>query len=64
MNNGEAYEKVPRFIPYFALPLGMALLLFRFVQAGLKVWRGKLESIIASHEAEELVAEHKDALKE
>ena len=61
MNNGEAYEKVPRFIPYFALPLGMALLLFRFIQAGIMVWRGELESIIASHEAEDALEELKPA---
>ena len=61
MNNGEAYEKVPRFIPYFALPLGMALLLFRFIQAGILVWQGELESIIASHEAEEALEELKPA---
>lgn len=30
-NQGEAYEKLPRFIPYFALPLGVALLLFRLI---------------------------------
>lgn len=55
MNNGEPYEKFPRFIPYFALPFGMALLLFRFIQAGIKVWRNEADSIIASHEVEEAV---------
>lgn len=58
MNEGEAYEKLPRFIPYFALPLGMALLTFRFVQAAWRVWTGELELMIASHEAEELIEEH------
>ncbi|MEM7178863.1 MAG: TRAP transporter small permease [Pseudomonadota bacterium] len=57
MNEGEAYEKIPRFIPYFALPLGMALLLFRFLQAGWRVWTGEQELIIASHEAEDMVEE-------
>ena len=33
-NEGEAYEKIPRLIPYFVLPLSMALLLFRFLQVG------------------------------
>ena len=32
LNEGEAYEKLPRFIPYAALPLGVALLTFRFLQ--------------------------------
>ncbi len=53
MNEGEAYEKIPRFIPYMILPIGMALLLFRFVQATLRIWRGEAESLIVSHEAEE-----------
>jgi C4-dicarboxylate transporter, DctQ subunit len=57
MNEGEAYEKVPRFIPYFALPLGMALMTFRFLQLGWKVLTGELEKIIASHEVEEELEE-------
>jgi C4-dicarboxylate transporter DctQ subunit len=64
LNEGEAYEKLPRFIPYFALPLGMALLLFRFVQAGWRVWTGESELLIASHEAEEMVDEFAHAPKE
>ncbi|MCM2562479.1 TRAP transporter small permease [Lutimaribacter sp. EGI FJ00015] len=55
MNEGESYEKIPRFIPYFILPFGMALLLFRFVQAGLRIWRGDQASLIVSHEAEDAV---------
>ena len=57
MNEGEAYEKLPRFIPYAALPLGLALLTFRFVQAAWMVVTGAADSVIASHEAEELVEE-------
>lgn len=57
MNEGEAYEKLPRFIPYAALPIGMALLTFRVLQAGWRVVKGEAESIIASHEAEDLVEE-------
>lgn len=53
MNEGEAYEKLPRFVPYAILPIGMALLLFRFVQATLRVVRGDAESLIVSHEAED-----------
>ena len=52
MNEGERYEKMPRFIPYFALPLGMALLTFRFLQVGWRVVTGKMDKIIASHEVE------------
>jgi C4-dicarboxylate transporter, DctQ subunit len=59
MNEGEAYEKLPRFIPYFMLPFGMALLLFRFIQATIRVIRGRQESLIVSHEAEDAVDEVK-----
>ena len=55
MNEGEAYEKIPRFIPYVILPFGAALLLFRFVQATIRIWRGEAESLIVSHEAEDAV---------
>lgn len=57
MNDGEEYEKLPRYIPYAVLPLGMALLTLRFAQAGWRVWTGAQSSIIASHEAEEMVEE-------
>ena len=57
LNEGEPYEKLPRFIPYAALPLGMALLTFRFVQAAWRVWTGDADLLIASHEAEEMVEE-------
>ena len=59
MNEGEDYEKIPRFIPYAILPFGMALLLFRFVQATIRLIRGEAESLIVSHEAEDEV----DAVK-
>ena len=57
MNEGERWEKMPRFIPYFALPLGMTLLTFRFLQAGWRIYNGKQDRIIAAHEAEEMVEE-------
>ena len=57
LNEGERYEKMPRFIPYFCLPLGIALLTFRFLQAGWNVVTGKQLLVIASHEAEELLQE-------
>jgi len=57
LNDGDRYEKIPRAIPYFVMPLSMALLLFRFVQAGIRLWRGEIKTIIASHEAEEAVAD-------
>ncbi len=53
MNEGEDYEKIPRFIPYAMLPFGMALLLFRFVEAGVRLWKGTATALIVSHEAED-----------
>lgn len=57
LNEGEPYEKLPRYIPYAVLPVGMALLTLRFAQAGWRVLRGEQSSIIAGHEAEEMVEE-------
>lgn len=56
-NDGEAYEKLPRFIPYAVLPIGMSLLLYRFIQATYYILTDKQTSIIASHEVEELMDE-------
>ena len=56
-NEGETYEKLPRFIPYAALPIGMALLLYRFIQATWYVITDQQVGLIASHEAEELMEE-------
>ncbi len=57
LNDGDRYEKIPRAIPYFVMPLSMALLLFRFIQAALRLWKGEITNVIASHEAEEAVTE-------
>ena len=57
MNEGERYEKIPRWIPYLALPLGVGLLTFRFLQLAWQIFTGKADRLIASHEAEELMEE-------
>jgi C4-dicarboxylate transporter DctQ subunit len=57
MNEGEAYEKLPRFIPYAALPIGLFLLTLRFVQTAWRVVTGEIDSMISGHEAEDLVEE-------
>ena len=56
-NDGEEYEKIPRLIPYAVLPLSSALLLLRFVQAGIAIWRGRIDRIVASHEVEDDLAD-------
>ena len=57
LNQGEAYEKIPRFIPYFVMPLSMALLSWRFLVAGYEIITGTRDRLVASHEAEEMLAE-------
>jgi len=57
MNEGERYDKVPHWIPYLALPLGVGLLVVRLLQQGWRVLIGEVDRIIASHEAEQLLEE-------
>ena len=57
INEGERYEKVPRVIPYLALPLGMALMTYRFLQLAWQIVKGDLDKIIASHEVEDELEE-------
>ncbi len=54
LNEGERYERMPRFIPYFVLPLSMALLVIRYLQLAWQVLTGKVDTVIASHEPEEV----------
>ena len=53
LNEGEEYEKLPRFIPYVILPVGAALLIFRLVQATIRVAGGRAHGLIVSHELED-----------
>ncbi|MBI1172905.1 TRAP transporter small permease subunit [bacterium] len=55
INQGEAYEKLPRVIPYLILPLGIGLILLRLIEATRDILTGKRESLIVSHEAEDAV---------
>lgn len=61
-NEGEAYEKLPRFIPYFVMPFAMALLTFRFLEAVWRVATDKQDLLIAGHEGEELFEDAGDAV--
>lgn len=49
-------ERIHRWVAYFMLPLGLALLAFRSIEALVAIVTGRRETIIASHEAEDLVA--------
>ena len=55
MNDGDEYEKMPRFIPYAVLPVAFLLLLIRFVQVTIRVWHDRQDLMITGHEAEEEV---------
>jgi len=63
-NDGDAYEKLPKVIPYFVLPFSMALLLYRFCQTGMAMWAGRIDMMIVSHEAEDDVEEAAKRLRE
>ena len=57
INDGEAYEKLPLFIPYLILPIGSGLLLFRIVQATIRIYNGEAKGLIVSHEVEDAIEE-------
>lgn len=57
-------ERVQRWIAYLMLPIGLGLLSYRCAQAFVQILTGQRELIVAGHEAEDLVAENKDALKD
>lgn len=57
-------DRVQRWLVLIMLPMGLALLAFRSLQAMIQILTGKREMVIASHEAEELVEENKGVLKE
>ncbi len=57
INYGESYEKLPKVVPYFVLPVSMILLVIRFTQVGLQILRGETDRIVASHEVEDELEE-------
>ncbi len=63
-NDGDPYEKMPKVVPYVVLPISMALLVWRFLQVGIRVWKGEQDMIIVSHEAEDDVAAAAAKLKD
>jgi C4-dicarboxylate transporter DctQ subunit len=63
-NVGEPYEKMPRFIPYMIVPFAMVLMLYRLVQALVRILRGEIDTIIVSHEAEDAVEDVGKSLSE
>lgn len=50
-------ERLPRWIAYLMLPVGLALFVLRSIQVTIAVIKGEREMVIAAHEAEELLEE-------
>lgn len=63
-NDGEEYEKLPRLIPYMIMPISMALLIFRFIQAAFRLMRDDITMLIVSHEAEDAIDDAAQYLKD
>ena len=63
-NDGEEYEKLPRLIPYMIMPISMALLIFRFIQAAFRMMRDDITMLIVSHEAEDAIDDAAQYLKD
>ena len=54
LNDGERYEKIPRFLPYAILPIASTLMVFRVVQSGIAILRGAGNAMIPVHEVKKL----------
>jgi len=50
-------DRIHRWVAYLILPVGLALLALRAVQALIAIVMGRRETIVAGHEAEDLVAQ-------
>ena len=55
INQGEAYQKMPRVVPYLILPISALLILWRIIEATFRIFAGTQGSLIVSHEAEDAV---------
>jgi C4-dicarboxylate transporter DctQ subunit len=57
-------ERVQRWVAYIVLPVGLALLAYRCVEAAIGILRGTREMMIVSHEAEDMVAKNAPVAEE
>ena len=57
-------QRLPRWVAYLMLPVGLALFVFRCIQAFIAILRDQTEMIIAAHEAEDLIESNKNVVKE
>lgn len=56
-------DRVQRWLVLTILPISLALICFRSLEAMIEIYQGKRAMIIAGHEAEELVTENKGKLE-
>ncbi|MEE4166564.1 MAG: TRAP transporter small permease [Desulfocapsaceae bacterium] len=56
--------RIHRWIVLLVLPVSLAMLSLRSLQAFIQIYQGKRKMLISAHEAQELVAENKDILKD
>lgn len=57
-------ERVQRWLVLIVLPISLALLVFRSLQAFIDIWTDKRHMLISGHEAQDLVDENKNVLKD
>lgn len=56
--------RVHRWLVLVILPISLALLVYRSLQAFVDIWQGKRAMLISGHEAQDLVEENKNVLKD
>lgn len=56
--------RVHRWLVLVILPISLAMLCFRSIQAFIAIYKGEREMLISGHEAQDLVEENKDVLKD
>lgn len=57
-------ERVQRWLVLVVLPISLALLSYRSLQAMWQIWTGKRHMLISGHEAQDMVEENKGILKD
>jgi C4-dicarboxylate transporter DctQ subunit len=55
---------IPQWMPMAILPIGVALLLFRLAQVGVRIWTRQQEGLLLGDEAADALKEHLDDLAE
>lgn len=56
--------RVDRWLILLILPISLAMLVFRSLQAFVAIWTGKRHHLISGHEAQDLIEENKNVLKD